>query len=197
MAHSSLAIGWRWRSKWQRCVELESISWPRLIIHRAVLWWLLLRWGQAGAAKGKTKTFPSKAELTPLGIYRKLWKKIWCLKRRKNRSPAAVSSVCCKWIAVWQLYVPKWLYLMQWKIWFKRAGSCMVDRIVQLFKNTSTQRVLAATGRHCFEICNYCNCDFNKWASNTLFNGKNTGCVTHGESPKSIRRQSLDSKAFG
>lgn len=63
--------------------------------------------------------------------------------------------------------------------------------------NNSTLCVLTTTGRHCLEICNYSNCDFDKWASNTLFDSKNTSCVTHEESTKSIRQQSFNLPALG
>lgn len=86
---------------------------------------------------------------------------------------------------------------MQWRIWFERGAHAWLKGEWCSSLNNSTLCVLTTTGRHCLEICNYSNCDFDKWASNTLFSSKNTGCVNHEESTKSIRLQSFNLPAFG
>lgn len=150
----NLAFGWCWQSRWHWCLELESISWPRLIIHKA-LWWLPQS-VQTGAAERKAYTNLSKTELKQLGTYKKLWMKIWNLES-KTMSLRAVSTL---WVILCSSRTR--LYMMKWRIWLSRVTHAWLIGEWWIALNNSTLHILTTKSRHRLEICNNSNCDFNQ-----------------------------------
>lgn len=124
-------------------------------------------------------------------LYRKVRKKIWC----------PLGGSLCVAVSGWQC--DSHTFPTDGCVWcdggydLRRGAYARLKGEWCSALNNSTLCCLTTTGRHCLEICNYSNCDFDKWASNTLLNGENTGCVTHEECTKSIRRQNFNLPAFG
>lgn len=145
-----------------------------------------VRSGRSSYAE-KQKTFPTKTELTPLIVQE---------TTKENLMPPRRLAV-----SGWQC--DSHTFPTDGCVWcdggfdLRRGAYARLKGEWCSALNNSTLCCLTTTGRHCLEICNYSNCDFDKWASNTLLNSENTGCVTHEECTKSIRWQKFNLPAFG